>query len=125
MSIIMKKILVLLSVLALFVACDGISSIPKQFTQLADKVEKKGESFSAEQWEQISDQLDALTEKYNENIDKFNSEQKKEVNTAIGKIQAGILKAGLGEAADAVNELVEGAKGFLEGLTGGDKGDKE
>ena len=121
----MKKILVLLAAIALMVACDGISSLPKQFTQLADKVEKKGETFSAEQWEQISDQLDALTEKYNENIDKFNSEQKKEVNTAIGKIQAGILKAGLGEAADAVNELVEGAKGFLEGLTGGDKGDKE
>ena len=121
----MKKILVLLAAIALMVACDGISSLPKQFTQLADKVEKKGETFSAEQWEQISDQLDALTAKYNENIDKFNAEQKKEINAATGKIQAGILKAGLGEAADAVGEIVEEAKGFLEGLTGGDKGDKE
>ena len=117
----MKKILVLLSAVALLVACDSISSLPKQFSQLADKVEKKGDSFSSEQWEQVSDQLDALTDKYNENIGKFSPEQTKEVSTAIGKIQAGILKAGLGEAASAVNEMLEGAKGFIEGLSSGDK----
>ncbi|MBO4475841.1 MAG: hypothetical protein J5737_03880 [Bacteroidales bacterium] len=115
----MKKILVLLFAFVLVAACDSLSSLPKQFTQLADKVEKKGDSFTTEQWEQVSDQLDVLTEKYNENIDKFNADQKKEINTAIGKIQACILKAGIGEAAGALNELVDSAKGFLEGLTGG------
>ena len=114
----MKKILFLVFAFMLVAACDSLSSLPKQFTALADKVEKKGESFSAEQWEQVSDKLEELTELYTENIDKFNSEQKQEINSAIGKIQAGILKAGIKEAAGAVNELVEGAKGFLEGLTG-------
>ena len=57
---------------------------------------------------------------FNENADKFNAEQKKEINAAIGRYQAAALKAGLKEAAGAVEELVEGAKGFLEGL-GGDK----
>ncbi|MBO4567100.1 MAG: lipoprotein [Bacteroidales bacterium] len=113
----MKKYLFLLFVLVLVSACNcGINSLPKQFSNLADKVEKKGESFSAEQWEQVSDQLDALTEQYNENIDKFNADQKKEINTAIGRIQGCIVKAGLNKAADALNELVDGAKGFLEGL---------
>ena len=115
----MKKILVLLFAFVLVAACDSLSSLPKQFTQLADKVEKQGDKFSSEQWEQVSDQLDALTEKYNANIDKFSSEQKQTINAAIGKIQGCILKAGIGEAAGALNELVEGAKGFLEGLTGG------
>ncbi len=114
----MKKILFLLFAFTLVAACNSLSSLPKQFTALADKVEKKGETFTTEQWEQIGDQLEALTEKYNENIDKFNADQKKEINTAIGKIQAGILKAGLSDAAGALDEIVDGAKGFLEGLTG-------
>lgn len=114
----MKKILFVLFAFMLVAACNSLNSLPKQFTALADKVEKKGESFTTEQWEQISDQLETLTEKYNENIDKFSADQKKEINTAIGKIQAGIFKAGLSEAAGALNEIVDGAKGFLEGLTG-------
>ena len=117
----MKKILVLLFAFVLVAACNSINSLPKQFTALADKVEKKGESFSAEQWEAVSEKLDDLMEVYNENIDKFNADQKKEINTAIGKIQGGIFKAGLNDAAGVINDIVDGAKGFLEGLgAGGD-----
>lgn len=114
----MKKIILILFAFVLVAACNSVNCLPKQFTALADKVEKKGESFSEEQWEQISDKLEDLTAIYNENIDKFNADQKKEINTAIGKIQAGIFKAGLNQAAGAINEIVDGAKGFLEGLGG-------
>ena len=105
----MKKILLLLAALVVMASCT--STLPKQFTALADKVEKNGDSFSEAQWENANDQYEKLVEQFNENADKFNAEQKKEINAAIGRYQAAALKAGLKEAAGAVEELVEGAKG--------------
>lgn len=113
----MKKILFLLAALLVMASCT--STLPKQFTALADKVEKHGDSFSDEQWNNANDQYEKLVEQFNENADKFNAEQKKEITSAIGRYQAAALKAGLKGAAGAVEELVEGAKGFLEGLGGG------
>lgn len=114
----MKKVLFML--LAMFLMASCTSMLPKQFTALADKVEKNGASFSKEQWDKASEKFDDLVEQYNQNIDKFNAEQKKEINSAIGRFQAAVLKAGLGEVGKSIDEFVEGAKGFLEGL-GGDK----
>ena len=96
------------------------SALPKQFTALADKVEKNGESFSKEQWNKVSAQFDKLMEQFNQNQDKFNAEQKKEINSAIGRYQAAVLKAGIGEVGKAIEGAIEGAKGFLESL-GGEK----
>lgn len=110
----MKKILFLLCALVLMASCT--SNLPKQFTALADKVEKKGADFSEEQWNNVTAQFDKLVEQYNQNIDKFNADQKKEINSAIGRFQAASLKAGLGKVGDAIDGAVEEAKGFLEGL---------
>ena len=116
----MKKVLILFFAAVLFASCTA--ALPKQFTALADKVEKNGESFSSAQWEKISAQFDKLMQEYNKVVDKLNADQKKEINSAIGRYQAASLKAGLGQAASAVEELVEGAKGFLEGLGAGEDG---
>ena len=107
--------------MALMVSCT--STLPKQFTRLADKVEKQGANVSTEQWDKANAEFDKLMEQYNQNIDKFSADQKKEINAAIGKFQAAVLKAGLGEVGNAIEGLVEGAKGFLEGL-GGDKSEE-
>ena len=118
----MKKILFLLFAFVLMASCTA--TLPKQIVQLADKAEKKGASFSQEQWSKVTDQFNKLVEEYNKNIEKFNADQKKEVNAAIGKFQAASLKAGLGQIGDAIEEVVEGAKSFLEGL-GSDEEPKE
>ncbi|MBR5042461.1 MAG: hypothetical protein IKX67_04415 [Bacteroidales bacterium] len=118
----MKKILFLLFAFVLMASCTA--ALPKQFTALADKVEKKGESFSAEQWQKADAEFNKLMEEFNKNVDKFNADQKKEINAAIGRFHAAELKAGINEAAGALEGLIEGAKGFLEGL-GGDSSENE
>lgn len=112
----MKRILFLMLSMALMVSC--ASSLPQQFTKLADKVEKNGASFSAEQWDKASAEFDKLMEKYNQDADKYNAEQKKEINSAVGRFQAAVFKAGVKDVGNAVEELVDGAKGFIEGLGG-------
>jgi hypothetical protein len=117
----MKRIILLVFAAVLLASCT--STLPCQFTKLADQVEKKGDSFSEAQWEKVSDQFDDLLEKYKADADKYNAEQKKEINSAIGRIQGAMLKAGIGKAAGAVDEVLDEAKGFFEGLGigGGDK----
>ena len=115
----MKKVLFILFSLILVASCT--SNLPKQFTALADKVEKNGEKFSAEQWEKANAQFDKLVEQFNQNVDKFNADQKKEVNSAIGRFQAAQLKAGLSEAGHAIEDAIEEAKGFFEGLGAGEE----
>ena len=121
----MRKVLLLISVLLLAVSCSG--SLPGKFTRLADKVEAKGMKMTEAQWEKSNAQFEKLIKEYIDNYDSFNSSQKKEINNAIGRYSSAALKSGIGSAAEAVNSileelpvalngLLEGVKGFLEGL---------
>jgi len=114
----MKKILFILCAMVLMASCTSL--LPQQFARLADKVEKNGANFSEYQWDEVTAKFDKLMEQYNANADKFNAEQKEKINSAIGRFQAAVLKAGLGQIGNAIDGAIEGAKGFLEGL-GGDK----
>lgn len=116
----MKKIVFMLCAIVLMVACT--STLPKKFTALADEVEKKGENFSEEQWEKATATYDKLVQEYEQQADKLSEEQKSEINKAIGRFRAAQLKAGLSKVGDAINEIGDSVKGFLEGL-GGDSDD--
>ena len=111
----MKKILFILATIVLMASCT--SSLPAQFDNIADKVEKNGASYSTEQWDKVNAEYDKLVEKYNQDADKLSDEQKKEINSAMGRYQAAVLKAGLKGFGEALDGALEGAKGFIEGLT--------
>lgn len=119
----MKKVLFILCAIVLMVACT--SQLPKKFTALADEVEKKGESFSEEQWEKAIASFDKLVEEYEQTADKLNEEQKAKINDAIGRFRAAQVKAGLSKMGNALNEIGDTVKGFLNGLGGGDDEDQE
>lgn len=115
----MKKVLFFLCAILLMVACT--SQLPKKFTALADQVEKKGQSFSEEQWEKANESFDKLVEEYKLQADKLTEEQKSVINEAIGRFRAAQLKAGLGKVGDALDEFGDSVKGFFEGLAGDEK----
>ena len=121
----MKKILLLVGVILLMTACTG--SLPGRFARLADKVEAKGADMSKEQWDKCNAKFEKLIQEYSDNYDSFNASQKKEISNAIARYCAAALKSGITNAAEiasgilselpnTLNGLVEGAKGFLEGL---------
>ena len=121
----MKKILLFALAAVLMAACT--SSLPAKMTQLADKVSAKGADFTPEQWEKTSAQFEKLVQQYVDNFDKFNNDQKKQINAAIGKYSAAALKCGVNDAVkqingilntipESVNTALEGAKGFFEEL---------
>ena len=112
----MKKILFIVLSVCLMAACT--SNLPKQFTALAEKVEKNGDKFTEEQWEKVNAEYDKLVEKFNQEGEKLSDEQRQEISSAMGRYQGAVLKAGIKQIGSALDEAVEGAKGFLEGLGG-------
>ena len=121
----MKKI-VLLAIAALLVAACAFS-LPGKFTQLADKAAAKGADWSPKQWENANAQFEKLVQQYVDKYEKLSNEDKKEINTAIGKYTATALKCGVSDGLKQINALlkqvpsaidtaIEGAKGFFEEL---------
>ena len=121
----MKKILLLALAVTLMSAC--AFSLPDKITQIADKVAAKGADFTPEQWQKTNAQFEKLVKQYVDEYDKFSTDEKKQVNAAIGKYTATAIKCGVADAAKEVNALlkkipdsvdaaIEGARGFLEEL---------
>ena len=121
----MKRILLFALAAALMSAC--AFSLPGKITRIADKVAAKGADFTPEQWEKTNAQFEKLVQEYVDDYDKYSTEEKKEINAAIGKYTATAIKCGVADAAKEVNSLlkkipdsidaaIEGARGFLEEL---------
>lgn len=121
----MKRILILAGIVMLLSAC--MLSLTSKFDRLADKVEADGTKMSLEQWEKCNQQFQALVDEYIDNYSSLDSSEKKQINKAIGRYSKAAVKSGISgvadvagsivsELPDALDGLVESAKGLLEGL---------
>lgn len=121
----MKRILFILAAIMLVSACTA--TLPGRITRLANKVESKGANFSSAQWDKTNAQFKDLLEEYVDNYEDFTAAQKKEINKAIAQYGKAALKAGvtnitsiissaMEEIPGTLDGLLEGARGFLDGL---------
>lgn len=121
----MKRILILSGIIMLLSSC--MLSLTSKFDRLADKVEADGTKMSLEQWEKCNQQFQALVDEYIDNYSSLDSSEKKQINKAIGRYSKAAVKSGISgvadvagsivsELPDALDGLVESAKGLLEGL---------
>lgn len=111
---------------ALFVVSCGFS-LPDRINRLADKVEAHGADYSLEDWEKVAKKFEGMLSEFADNYDKYKPSEKKEVIKATARFSAAAIKSGAGSVITGldsalkdidgeVNGLIEGAKGFLEGL---------
>jgi outer membrane protein assembly factor BamD (BamD/ComL family) len=120
----MKRILfILLAAVAVFSLTSCNEALPKRFDKFVDQVEKNADKFSEADWNKANEKFEKLVDEYKEKIDTYTSEEKKQVNAAIGKYIGLVTKSGINTAIDAVNNfldqipsLFEGIGGFLKGL---------
>ena len=116
----MKKVLFLALVAAIMTAC--AFSLPGKFTQLADKVAAKGADYTPAQWEKANAQFEKLVQQYVDKYDTFSNDEKKEINTAIGKYTATALKCGVSDGLKQINALLKKVPGTLDSALQGVKG---
>ena len=121
---------------AAIMACScSIKTLPQQFDSFVDGVEKESNGYSDQDWKDANTSLEALVDKYKEDYDKLSDEERSQICNAIGRYAAieakragqEVLK-GLNEVMDevpgilkelgaAVNDIMGGISGFLEGLS--------
>ena len=120
----MKRILfMMLAVVAVLSLTSCKETLPNRFDSFVDKVEKNAGSYTEADWNAANDKFEKLVDEYQENKDSYTSEEKKQINAAIGKYLGLVAKSGINTAIDAVNgfldqipSLFEGIGGFLKGL---------
>ena len=113
----------LLAVVAVLSFTSCKETLPQRFDSFVNKVEKNAASYSAADWEAANAKFEKLVDEYQQNKDSYNTEQKKQINAAVGKYLGLVAKSGISTAIDAVNgfidqipSLFEGIGGFLKGL---------
>lgn len=106
------------------------ASLPGRFESFVSSVEKHSSSYSQDDWTKANDKFEQLFDEYTENRTSYNSEEKKEINSAIARYAKAAAKSGIDEITNSISEitsqipaLIEGAKSFLQelGLTGSDE----
>lgn len=126
----MKKIIVwsLVSLFALtFVSCK--STLPERFDSFVASVEQGAENYSKEEWARADTTFAHLRKEYDKKKESLDTEQKHQIEAAIGKYNGLRAKGGLkgifDGLMDGVNTLIDGVKGaaknvdgFVQGLTG-------
>ena len=111
-----KSLVVLALGIALLASCSR--PLADRMENFVSKAEAKYEQYSEQDWAKSQEQFEALVQEYKDNFDSFTKEEKDRINKAMGKYTGILLKKGVTEAGNAIQEAVEGATEFLKGLTG-------
>lgn len=121
----MKRIILLIftAIAACIIISSCTSTLPGRFDSFVTSVEKHYESFSEDDWNKANDKFEKLFDEYKENMSSFNSEQKKEINSALARYAKVVAKSGYNKVMDTLEEIssyvpgiIDGAKSFLKSL---------
>ena len=120
----MKKItsFLLVAVLALSMASCAKMQAKHQIRSLeslTEKVEKQGDSFTIQDWTEISQEYDEICAKMNQY--EYTNEQKQEINRLKGRYYAVCSKKAIHSAGGILNGFIQQAgsaiDGFMEGMS--------
>ena len=112
----MKKISVLISLLALFFLVSCTSSLETRFDEYVTQVESDCRDWTEEDWTLSQEEYAMLLQEYEDNYDTLSSEQKTAINKAIGRYNGLLLKQGFEAATDMLQEFGERLPSLIEGF---------
>jgi hypothetical protein len=81
-----------------------------------ERTEARYEKYSDEDWQESLGEYQALMKEYRDIYQALPKEERDRINKAFGKYTGVLLKKGISTAGNALQEAVEGASSFLEGL---------
>ena len=109
-----KSLLILALGVALLASCSR--PLADRMEKFVSKTEANYENYSDQEWAKSQDQFNALVQEYKDNIDSFSKEDKDRINKAMGKYTGIVLKKGVSEAGNVIQQAVEGASEFIKGV---------
>ena len=92
-------------------------TLPARFDRFVNYVEKNCDNFSKSDWDKASDQFSKLMDEYTENYNTFNSDQRKQINSAITKYAGLAAKSGVKSALKVVSDMLNQLPSLVDTVT--------
>ena len=109
-----KSLVILALGVVLLASCSR--PLADRMEKFVSKTEAGYENYSDQEWAKSQDQFNALVQEYKDNIDSFSKEDKDRINKAMGRYTGIVLKKGVSEAGNVIQQAVEGASEFIKGV---------
>lgn len=114
----MKRLLAfsLMTAVAVLMTLSCKETLPNRFHAFVEKVEKKADTFSQNDWNEANAQFEKLVQEYRENKDSFNKEEQKQIRSDIMKYAGLVARSGLDTVIGAFDEFMEQIPQFFDGI---------
>jgi len=119
----MRRFLIVSAFLAIatfFISSCSSTTLPFRFDHFVDRVEANAPSYTDKDWEDIADQFNVLMEDYKKVYDKLDNDQRNQIDKAIGRYHALVLKSNVNGIINSFDKALEGltnkAKDVLNGI---------
>lgn len=114
----MKRLftLMLMAAVAVLVISSCKETLPARFDKFVSYVEKRCDKFSEDDWTKANKQFEKLVNEYTQNRSSYNTDEQKQIRSAIGKYVGLAAKSGIKTAVDTVNGLIDQIPSLLEGI---------
>ena len=123
MKTLLKLLLPACAAALLLIACDQVVPLPTRMENFVSSVEKNAANYSQDDWEQANAKFQKLCDEFTEKKGSLTGDEVKQVNKAMGRYAAVVLKTGIDSVGKGFNDAMEEVGSFLEGLSSG--ADKE
>ena len=109
--------LLLMAALTVMMVSSCKDALPARFDRFVNYVEKNCDNFSKSDWDKASDQFSKLMDEYTENYNTFNSDQRKQINSAITKYAGLAAKSGVKSALKVVSDMLNQLPSLVDTVT--------
>lgn len=112
------KILSLIAAIALTAQLNFETPLSIRLENYVDKVEQNCKDWTKEQWKVSLQEYYAMVEEYKKERDEMSDDEKYNVNKAIGRYNAILVKYGVSETGSALKKLGERIPAYVDGFVG-------
>lgn len=113
MRIILRTLL--LSLVVTIVSCKA-APLSSKFDKLTDKVEQNYKNWTERDWDRVEDEYEVLLDEYEKAYPTMSASEKEAVNKAIGRYTGLLVKLGVEEAVDAIEDFGEKIPSMVDGF---------
>lgn len=111
----MRRILLFFTmILAAMIMFSCKSTLPARFDAFVSSVEKNCSTYSQDDWTKANDKFEKLFNEYKENRTAYNSDEQKQINSAIARYAKAAAKSGIDQITSVVNDITSQLPGLIE-----------
>ena len=112
----MKKLILLIAAVLCLASCN---SLPERIDAFVSEVEAEYKDYTELDWVEKDQKMAEFKLQYAKKADKMSEYERDYVNKALGRYDAVVAKAKIGDAVSGVKGLIKDAGRYIEGLVEG------